>query len=328
MIGSGSASFEAVRDLVERLPAIPTPSWSETAAQPIAVEDVIEYLVAAMALTPGHSAVYEIGGGDRTSYAQLMREYARLRNLRRPTVRIPLITPRGSRPFLAALTPKRAQVVGAMIGSLRNATVAHDAAAREAFAIEPRGLRDAIERTLMAEDRAFAETRWSEALAPTAKSRVGGIRFGRRMVSSRVVGVSRRADSAFAHIQRIGGATGWYALDWFWTLRGLLDRMRGGVGLRRGRRHPQQLEVGDAIDFWRVEQFEPGRRLLLAAEMKLPGRLWLQFEVKPKGLGSQIRQTTVFDPAGYVGLAYWYLLYPVHSTIFRAMLRGLRRATA
>ena len=328
VIGSGSASFEAVRDLVERLPAIPTPSWSETAAQPIAVEDVIEYLVAAMALRSGRSAIYEIGGGDRTSYAQLMREYARLRNLHRPMVRIPLITPRGSRPFLAALTPKHAQVVGAMMGSLRNATIADDAPAREAFAIEPRGLREAIERTLVAEDRAFAETHWSEALAPAARSRLGGIRFGRRMVSSRVVGVSQRADRAFAPIQRIGGATGWYALDWFWTLRGLLDRMRGGGGLRRGRRHPQQLEVGDAIDFWRVEQFDPGRRLLLAAEMKLPGRLWLQFEVKPEGRGSQIRQTTVFDPAGYLGLAYWYLLYPVHSAIFRAMLRGLRRTTA
>ena len=327
VIGSGSASFEALRDLVDRLPAIPTPAWSKTAAQPIAVEDVIEYLVAAKAAEPKRSTVYEIGGSDRTSYVEVMREYARLRNLRRPMIRIPLISPRAARPFLAALTPRYAQVVGAMVGSMRNATIAHDTAAREAFAIEPRGLREAIERTLAAEDRTFAETHWSETITPPEESRVGGIRLRRRRVSSRAVPVNRRADGAFAFIERIGGSTGWYALNWFWRLRGLLDELRGGVGLRRGRRHPHRLRVGDAVDFWRVEQLEPGRRLLLAAEMKLPGRLWLQYEVQPKDEGSQIRQTTVFDPAGYVGLAYWYLLYPVHTTIFRAMLHGLRRAT-
>jgi uncharacterized protein YbjT (DUF2867 family) len=327
VIGSGSASFEALRDLVERLPAIPTPTWSRTAAQPIAVEDVLEYLVAAKTLDPERSAIYEIGGSDRTSYVHVMREYARLRNLRRPMIRIPLISPRASRVFLAALTPKYAQVVGAMIGSLRNATIVHDAAAREAFAIEPRGLREAIERTLAAEDRAFAETHWSEGLTPPSERGLGGVRFGRRRVSSRVVPVNRRADSAFAPIERIGGSTGWYALNWFWRLRGFLDVLRGGVGLRRGRRHPEQLQVGDAVDSWRVEQLEPGRRLLLASEMKLPGRLWLQFEIQPEGERSKIRQTTVFDPAGYLGLAYWYMLYPVHKAIFRAMLHGLRRAT-
>jgi hypothetical protein len=213
-----------------------------------------------------------------------------------------------------------------MIGGVRNATVVHDTAAREVFPIAPRGVREAIERALVVEDRAFAQRRWSEILQSSA-SRVGGLRFGRRRVSSRVARVEIRADSAFVPIQRIGGSTGWYGLDWFWRLRGLIDEMRGGAGLRRGRRHAQQLCVGDPVDSWRVEQFEPGRRLLLAAEMKLPGRLWLQFEVRPDGTGAQIRQTTVFDPAGYAGLAYWFLLYPVHTTVFRAMLRGLRQAT-
>jgi len=248
--------------------------------------------------------------------------------LRRPMIRLPLLTPRGARLFLGALTPRHARVVGAMMGSLRNPTVVVDAAARTTFPIEPRGLREAIELTLAAEDRVFAERYWSETLAPAPAARLGGVRVGRRRVSSRAVRVNRRAASAFVPIQRIGGSTGWYAADWFWRLRGRLDQLRGGVGLRRGRRHPHQLRVGDAIDFWRVERLDPGRRLLLAAEMKLPGRLWLQFEVKPRGDGAQIRQTTVFDPAGYLGLAYWYLLYPVHSTIFRAMLHGLRRATA
>jgi hypothetical protein len=257
-----------------------------------------------------------------------MREYARLRNLRRPMIPVPLITPDAARLFLGALTPKYARVIGSMIASVRNATVVHDATARETFPIAPRGLREAIERTLLAEDIEFAQHNWSEILQTSSAQRLGGLRFGRRRVTSRVVHVPVLADSAFVPIQRIGGSTGWYALDWFWTLRGLVDKMRGGAGLRRGRRHAQQLRVGDPVDCWRVERLEPGRRLLLAAEMKLPGRLWLQFEVTPDGTGAQIRQTTVFHPAGYLGLVYWSLLYPVHSTVFGAMLRGLRRATS
>jgi uncharacterized protein YbjT (DUF2867 family) len=327
VIGSGSASFETVRAIVERLPAIPAPSLVETAAQPIAVEDVINYLVAASGLDPSTSAVIEIGGGDRVSYAEVMREYARQRKLRRRVIRMPMFTVRASRLFLAVLTPTYGRIAGAMFDSLRNETVVRRPLARDAFSIEPRSLTEAIEDTLAGEDREFAEIRWSEALTPTPRPRWGGIPFGRRMVSSRVVRVKPRSDQAFVAIQQIGGRTGWYALDWFWRLRGLIDKLRGGVGLRRGRRDPHDLRVGDAIDFWRVERLEPGRRLLLAAEMKIPGRLWLEFEVEAEGDGSRIRQTTVFDPAGYLGLAYWYLLYPAHHSVFRAMLRGVRRAT-
>jgi uncharacterized protein YbjT (DUF2867 family) len=327
VIGTGSASFEAVRAIVERLPAIPAPRWAETAAQPIAIDDVIEYLVAAVALEPVARGIFEIGGGDRITYAEVMREYARQRNLRRPLVRIPLITPDASRRLLGVLTPRHGPIVGAMLDSLRNETVVHDPTADEAFSVEPRGLSEAIERALAAEDRDLAETHWSEALASTSKSRLGGTKDGRCIVSSRVVRVNRRPNVAFGRIERIGGATGWYALNWFWILRGLLDELRGGVGLRRGRRHPRELRVGDAVDFWRVEHVDPGSRLLLFAEMKLPGRLWLEFDVKPEHEGSRIQQTTVFDPAGYIGRAYWYLLYPLHNNIFRAMLHGLGRAT-
>jgi hypothetical protein len=146
-------------------------------------------------------------------------------------------------------------------------------------------------------------------------------------VSSRVEYVQASPHDAFAPIERIGGPTGWYGIDWFWHLRGLLDELRGGEGMRRGRPDPDRLHVGDTVDFWRVERIESDRRLLLAAEMRLPGRLWLQFEVEANGPRTEIRQTTVFDPAGYVGLAYWYMLYPVHRTIFGAMLRGLHRVT-
>jgi uncharacterized protein YbjT (DUF2867 family) len=326
VIGSGSASFETVRALVEHLPAIPAPRTVETAAQPIAIDDLIEYLMAALTWESAGGAIVEIGGSDRVTYAEVMREYARQRKLRRRVIPVPAITARASARLLSLL-PLYGRIAGAMVESLRNETVVRSAVAREAFPIQPRGLADAIERTLADEDREFAETRWSDALTQIPALRWGGVPFGRRLVSSRVVHVQRRTHQAFAPIQRIGGPTGWYAADWFWRLRGFVDRVRGGQGLRRGRRDPHDLHVGDAIDFWRVERLEPGRRLLLVAEMKMPGRLWLQFELEADDDGTLIRQTTVFDPAGYVGLAYWYLLYPVHSGIFGAMLRGLHRAS-
>jgi uncharacterized protein YbjT (DUF2867 family) len=325
VIGSGSASYEIVRALVETLPVMITPRWVETAAQPIAIEDVVDYLLAA--LEHRDSAIFEIGGEDRVSYGEIIREYAMQRGLRRRLIRLPLLTPRISRLCVALITPVYGRVAAAMVESLRNETVVHTAAAFEAFPVRPRGLKDSIARALINEDRDFAQTRWSDALAPAQPLGWRGIAFGRRLVSSRVVRVDRPAAEAFAPIKRIGGRSGWYAGDWFWRARGLLDTLRGGVGLRRGRRDPTDLRVGDTIDFWRVERLEPNHVLRLAAEMKIPGRLWLQFEVDPDGPGGvQIRQTTVFDPAGYVGLTYWYLFCPVHHFVFSAMLRAIARA--
>ena len=325
VIGSGSASYEIVRALVERLPVMVTPRWVETAAQPIAIEDVVDYLVAA--LDHAGTAVFEIGGQDRVTYAEILREYARQRGLRRRLLRLPVLTPRASRFCLGLLTPVYGQVAGAMVDSLRNETVLRTNAAVRAFPVRPRGLREAIARALVNEDREFAETRWSDALPTQGPLGWSGISFGRRRVSTRAIRVSRPAEHAFEPIKRIGGRTGWYAGDWFWEVRGLLDTLRGGVGLRRGRRDPVDLRVGDTVDFWRVERFEFNRLLCLAAEMKIPGRLWLQLEVDPDGNGtSQIRQTTVFDPAGYVGLTYWYLFCPVHHLVFGGMLRGIVRA--
>jgi uncharacterized protein YbjT (DUF2867 family) len=325
VIGSGSASYEIVRALVESLPVMITPRWVETAAQPIAIEDVIDYLLAAVDYQ--RSAIFEIGGEDRVSYAEIIREYGRQRGLRRRLLRVPLLTLGVSRFFLGLITPVYGRVAGAMVESLRNETVVHTDAALEAFPLRPRGLTDSIARALVNEDRDFAETRWSDALPLAQPLRWSGIAFGRRLVSSRVIQVPGSPAHAFDPIKGIGGRTGWYASDWFWRARGLLDTLRGGVGLRRGRRDPVDLRVGDTIDFWRVERLEADRLLRLAAEMKIPGRLWLQFEVDPDGRGgAQIRQTTVFDPAGYVGLAYWYLFSPIHHFVFSSMLHGVARA--
>jgi uncharacterized protein YbjT (DUF2867 family) len=325
VIGSGSASYETVRALVDTLPVMVTPRWVNTAAQPIAVEDLIAYLLAALDHAGG--AIFEIGGRDRVSYAEIIREYARQRGLRRRLVPVPLLSPSASRFFLGLLTPVYGRVAAAMVDSLRNETVVNRPDALATFPIAPRGLSDAIARALINEDREFAETRWSDAFAPGQPLRWSGLTFGRRRVSSRVAHVHRSPACAFDPIRRIGGETGWYATGWFWRARGLLDTLRGGVGLRRGRRDQVDLRVGDTVDFWRVERFERDHLLRLAAEMKIPGRLWLQFEVGPdQNGGAQIRQTTVFDPAGYVGLAYWYLLCPVHQVVFGRMLRGIAGA--
>lgn len=171
--------------------------------------------------------------------------------------------------------------------------------------------------------------RWSDALSAGGNPRQwGGVRFGTWIADSRTVQVNVSPADAFAAVRRIGGATGWYYGDWLWRLRGFLDLLVGGVGMRRGRRDPDSLCAGDTVDCWRVEAIEPDQRLRLAAEMKLPGRAWLQFEVQPEGNGATIRQTAIFDPVGLAGLAYWYALYPLHELVFAGMLRGVARAAA
>jgi uncharacterized protein YbjT (DUF2867 family) len=325
VIGSGSASYELVRALVESLPVVIAPPWVETAAQPIAIEDVLEYLLLALEHEDDRSAIFEIGGAEPVTYAEIIREYARQRGLRRRLLHSSLLTPRLARFFLGLITPVYGQVAGALVEGLRNETVVRSPASLETFPVHPRGLQGAVERALINEDRDFAETRWADALASAPRG-VAPIPFGRRLVSSRVLRMNAEARDVFDPIQRIGGHVGWYAGNWFWRARGLLDTLSGGVGLRRGRRDAVDLRVDDTIDFWRVEALEPGRRLRLAAEMRIPGRLWLQFEIDPHADGGvQVRQTTVFDPAGCVGLAYWYLLCPIHHLVFGSMLRGIGR---
>jgi uncharacterized protein YbjT (DUF2867 family) len=325
VIGSGSASFETVRAVVERLPVIIAPPWSETLAQPIAIEDVISALLAALSLASPIDAIYEIGGADRLTYADLMREYARQRGLHRGVLRAPLVTPRIARSLLPVLVPDHGRMAAAMVDSLRNETVVRTRASIGSPS-QSRAASVAIAQTLAQEDREFAERRWSDALGEEQPQRFGGLHYGRRLVATRVVRLDRRGEDAFGPIERIGGETGWYAADWFWSLRGLVDRLRGGVGRRRGRRDPRRLRAGDPIDFWRVERIESDRLLRLAAEMKMPGRLWLQFEISRTEQRTLLRQTTIFDPAGYVGRTYWYLLYPVHRWVFARMLRGISRA--
>lgn len=326
VIGSGSLSFEMIRSLVERLPVMITPRWVSITAQPIAIEDLLAYLVAALDLPEAGSRTYEIGGADRMSYGEIMREYARQRALRRWMIPVPVLTPKLSSLWLGLVTPIYARVGRVLINSIRHRTVVRDPAALQTFAVRPRGVREAIASALQNEEREFAETRWSDSLSRArVKPQWGGSRVGSRFVDSRCRHVSASPASAFSPIRRIGGKTGWYYGNWMWSMRGFFDLVVGGVGLRRGRRDPEQVWVGDVVDFWRVELFEPDRCLRLVAEMKLPGRAWLEFEVQPLASGSTIRQTAIFDPRGLGGLLYWYALYPLHVLVFSGMLRAIAR---
>ena len=328
ILGSGSLSFELVRALVERLPVMLTPRWVSTRTQPIAIGDVIAYLAAAAEVSVQGSTIVEIGGSDRVSYLDLMREYASQRGLRRIFIRVPFLTPWLSGRWLGLVTPVYARVGQKLIDGVRNETVVTSPIAAELFpAIVPRGMREAIAQALVNEDCELAETRWSDARSSIGRTQPwGGRALGSRRVDSRDVVVERAPAVAFRPIERIGGSNGWYYGDWLWRLRGLLDLLAGGAGMRRGRRDPESLRVGDAVDFWRVEAIEPSRLLRLRPEMKLPGRAWLQFEISPSAKGSVIRQTAVFEPRGLLGLLYWYALYPVHGLIFGGMLRGIARA--
>ena len=324
IIGSGSTSFEMIRALVETLPVMIMPRWVATPTQPIGIEDVVAYLREAIDLPESGSQVYEIGGPDQVSYGELMREYARQRGLRRAFIAVPVLTPRLSSLWLGLVTPVYARVGRAMVDSLRNETLVRDDRAKAAFRVRPLGMRETMTRALANEDRAFAATRWSGALSSAGHaSGWGGRRFGSRLIDARHVEVPCSPAQAFAPIRRIGGDRGWYHANLLWQLRGFLDLLLGGPGLRRGRRDPEQVLPGDTLDFWRVEAVEPDHLLRLAAEMRVPGRAWLQFEVQPHGPTSIIHQTAMFDPVGLFGQLYWYALWPLHQFVFAGMLRAL-----
>ncbi len=329
VIGSGSLSFEMIRALVERLPVMLTPRWVAVQAQPIAIADLLAYLTAALELRCTGNRVFEIGGADRVSYRELMQEYARQRGVRRWMLPVPVLTPRLSGLWLGLVTPLYARVGRKLVESLRYPTIVQDASALQYFAIRPIGVRESIAQALQNEDRELAQSRWSDALSAAGSLQTwGGVRFGPRLIDSRTVHVPVSPAVAFRPILRIGGEVGWYYGNWLWQLRGVLDLLLGGVGMRRGRPHPDQLKVGDTLDCWRVEAIETDRLLRLQAEMKLPGRAWLEFIVEGDAHQATIRQTATFDPRGLSGLVYWYGISPLHQLVFAGMLRGIANAGA
>ena len=328
VIGSGSLSFQLIRSLVERLPIMITPKWVQVSAQPIAIEDLIEYLEAALFVLDSGCRIYEIGGADQVSYADIMRIYGSCRNIGVRMIPVPVLSPYISSLWLGLITPLYARIGRKLIESIVHPTVVRDESALKVFNIQPMGVDDAISRALVNEDKEFAETRWSDSLSSSGEMLSWfGVSFGSRLIDSRTVQLNMPPTLTFKPIQRIGGDTGWYAWNWLWQLRGFLDLLVGGVGMRRGRAHSEILRVGDTVDFWRVEEHDPNHFLRLAAEMKLPGRAWLEFEVSGDDFSSTIRQTAIFDPVGLLGLIYWYALYPLHQLVFAGMLRGIADKT-
>ncbi len=329
VVGSGSISFEMIRYLTERLPVMICPRWVYTRVQPIAIKDVLDYLVAALETPESAGKIIQIGGADVLTYGEMMLGYAQARGLRRKLLPVPVLTPRLSSYWVHLVTPIPAGIARPLIDGLRNEVVVQDDLARRLFPnIHPMDYQTAVELALSDLDARHVETSWSDALVsshagilPVVLTTQEGMILERRQMVAPV-----GQDAAFAVISRLGGEYGWLYFNFAWRLRGAIDRLVGGVGLRRGRRDPVDLRVGDAVDFWRVEAVEPGRLLRLRAEMKLPGLAWLQFETIPHAEGqTRLIQTAFFAPKGLFGLAYWYLLYPVHRIVFSGLIREIVR---
>ncbi len=327
IVGSGSLSFEMIRYLTERLPVMITPRWVRTRIQPIAIADVLNYLVSALKVPESVGRVAEIGGTDIMSYGDMMKGYARVRGLRRLLVPVPVLTPRLSAHWVHWVTPVHSNIVYSFIEGLRNEVVVRDDTARLRFPeIKPVGYDTAVRRALASLEEGKVETRWSDALVST----VGDVRPV-ELTTDKGLHVERRqrlvdaaAEDTYSVFSGLGGERGWLYANWLWRLRGIADRLFGGPGLRRGRRHPDQVRVGDALDFWRVEAVETGRLLRLRAEMRVPGQAWLQFEARPVEDGrTRLVQTAFLAPKGLLGFVYWYGLYPFHGIIFGKLIDSI-----
>ena len=327
IVGSGSASFEMIRNLTERLPAMICPKWLYTRVQPIGIRNVLDYLVAALDVPESAGRIVEIGGSDVLTYEQMMLGYAEVRGLRRWLVPVPVLTPRLSSYWVHWVTPIPAEIARPLIEGLRNEVVVRDDTARQLFPdIQLLDYKTAVERALQRLDAGHLETTWSDALA-SAQGDVAPVKFTVQdglMIEKRLRVVDAPPAAVFRAFTSIGGDRGYPSFNFLWRLRGMMDRMVGGVGFRRGRRDPVDLRAGDALDFWRVEAVEPDRLLRLRAEMRVPGRAWLTFEAKPQEDGQTLLvQTAFFAPKGLFGLIYWYSLYPIHGPIFNSMIETL-----
>lgn len=335
ILGSGSASFEMLRYLTERLPVMVTPKWVSNRVQPIAVRDVLRYLVLAAEFPEGTNRSFDIGGPDVLTYKEMMLRYAAVAGLRRRLIlAVPVLSPRLSSLWVGLVTPVPGIIARPLVESLRNEVVCSEDDITDLVSPPEGGLvhfEEAVRLSLARVRHADVATSWSSASPPGAPSDPlptdpswsGGSLY----VDRRQTHVAAGADAVWDVIEGIGGANGWYSVPLAWELRGWVDRLFGGVGLRRGRRDPRRLRVGDALDFWRVEEIDRGRLLRLRAEMKLPGLAWLELSVEPLGDGSSTyRQRALFLPKGLLGHAYWWSIAPFHGVVFAGMARNIAAA--
>jgi uncharacterized protein YbjT (DUF2867 family) len=333
IVGSGSLSFEMVRYLTERLPIMICPKWVFTRVQPIAIRNVLDYLVAAIESPDSAGRILEIGGQDVLTYAEMMTHYARVRGLRRVLIPVPVLTPRLSSYWVHLITPVPANIAQPLIKGLMNEVIVHDDAARRLFPnIALLDYETSVRLAFQKIKLRGVETSWTDALASShrGKAPVALITSEGMIIERRKRTVPAPANAVYRAFARLGGQRGWLYMDWSWQIRGIVDRLVGGVGMRRGRRDSEDVRVGDALDFWRVEAVDPGKMMRLRAEMKVPGRAWLEFQAEDQaGSGALFTQSAFFEPRGLLGLLYWFILYPIHSLIFSGLIRALaHQATA
>jgi uncharacterized protein YbjT (DUF2867 family) len=325
IIGSGSASFEILRYLVERLPVMVTPKWVRTECQPIAIRDVLHVLVRVLAIPETVGRTFDIGGPDIMSYRELMQTMARCLGLRkRIIIPVPVLSPRLSSAWIHLVTPLSHRIARPLAEGLRNRVVCRDDEMRRLTGHRFLGVRESFDAAIESVRAHRVQTAWSDAgVMPGDPDWAGGTTF----IDRRSADIDAPAEVVFRVVSRIGGENGYYAADWLWWCRGALDRLVGGPGLRRGRRDPENVVYGDAIDFWRVTDIEPPKRLQLRAEMKLPGIATLEFDIEPvERTRSRLTQVARFQPRGLFGIVYWYGVVPLHGIVFDGMLRAMREA--
>jgi uncharacterized protein YbjT (DUF2867 family) len=325
IVGSGSVPFEMIRHIVEKSPIIPRFRWLMTRCQPIAIRDVLSYLILALELDGTDGRIFEIGGKSVHTYEDMMRIYARRRGLTRVFVPTPSLPLQLCANWIGMVTPIPAGFALPLIESLRYEVICRDDSALRVFPVVPLDYETALRYAFLRLEKGDVETTWTMALLPQHRnfsplSVVEGM-----ICEERRTLISAPPAVVFAVFTGIGGERGWFYADWLWKIRGAIDGALGGVGMGRGRRDPEELRQGEPLEVWRVERIIEGRLLLLRAEMFVPGKAWLQFESMPSGArGSTLRITAYFEPKGFWGRAYWHALHPHHKLILSGMARAIR----
>lgn len=329
IVGSGSLSFEMIRYLTERLKFMITPKWVNTKTQPIAIRDVLRYLVDALTVEKSKGEIIEIGGEDILTYKDLMSIYAEVRGLKRYFIKVPVLTPRLSSHWVGLVTPLPSRIAKPLVDGLKTELICKSNKAKELFGFKTISYKQAVELALQRNKEGKTETIWFSAYSSGTKSKLTPHHLTQKegmIIEKREKLVEASAEQTFKAFTSIGGRNGWYA-NFLWKIRGYIDLLIGGVGMRRGRRSETDLTSGDPLDFWRVEEIEKNKLLRLRAEMKLPGEAWLQFNVENiDDNKSTLTQTAFFEPKGLWGLLYWYSIYPFHGLIFGGMVKAVKNS--
>jgi uncharacterized protein YbjT (DUF2867 family) len=329
IIGSGSASFELIRNMAERVPFLIVSKATKTRSQPIAIRNVLRYLTECLEIPQTEGEIIEIGGSEILSYQDMMRKYAEIRGLKRPLLELPFISPRFCALVADLVTPIPRSVARFLMEGLKNEVIVHNDKARKLFKFTPLSYEEAVRLALIRIQKGKVVTTWQDAYSSLGKKMSKPVKLSSAeglIMEKRQLTACSDSATAFKVISCFGGERGWFYADYLWHLRGLLDRLFGGVGLRRVRRSFTELRVGDTFGFWRVEELVENQLLRLRSEMKMRSGAWLQFEIEQiEDAKVLVTQTAFYEPKGLLGLMYWFVLYPMHKIIFRGMIRTMVR---